>query len=279
MPVVFNQDDVPAAPAGRNASVQPLLDTATTGSDNVRLVRWTLENDGAMAIEVRRPDLAWLQILTGTTSLAGPAGAAVLSDVHLALLPPGFSGRIESAAGAVVLYAEVPEAARFDAAFAERPPRFRAIDWTREPVLDAEHDARKRIYMVTPKMFGTRAIAGEMIIYPPGTEAANHHHEGAEHFQFVLSGRGTVFCNEVAHALRAGDVVYNYPHERHYFRCEGDEDFVFVEFFVPGIFKTVWADDAPVCTWLPSGRNIEGGAPVREIAAHSSADFDSPHDV
>jgi quercetin dioxygenase-like cupin family protein len=30
-----------------------------------------------------------------------------------------------------------------------------------------------------------------MIIYPPGMAAANHHHVGAEHFMYVLRGRGT----------------------------------------------------------------------------------------
>jgi hypothetical protein len=46
---------------------------------------------------------------------------------------------------------------------------------------------------VTPKLAGTKAIKGEMIIYPPGTAAANHHHEGAEHFMYVLRGRS---CNQ-----------------------------------------------------------------------------------
>src|SRR5664279_1961333 len=83
-------------------------------------------------------------------------------------------------------------------------------------VLDGEHDARKRIYLVTPKMFGTKVVKGEMIIYPPGTAAANHHHEGAEHFMYVLRGHGTVYANEKPFAVRKGDVIYYPDLERHY---------------------------------------------------------------
>jgi len=48
-----------------------------------------------------------------------------------------------------------------------------------------------RASALTPKLFGTKAVKGEMIIYPPGMAAANHHHVGAEHFMYVLRGRGT----------------------------------------------------------------------------------------
>ena len=41
-----------------------------------------------------------------------------------------------------------------------------------------------------------------MIIYPPGTQASNHHHEGAEHFMYVTQGRGTAFANEAPLPVR-----------------------------------------------------------------------------
>ena len=153
------------------------------------------------------------------------------------------------------------------------------VDWTREPVLDSEHDARKRIYLVTPKLSGTKAIKGEMIIYPPGTAAANHHHEGAEHFMYVLRGRGTVYANEKPFAVRQGDVIYYPDRERHYLEAAADEELVFAEFFAPAEFKTIWVDESQICTWNPTGRDIEGRLPAREIKAHSSAEVLSPRDV
>jgi quercetin dioxygenase-like cupin family protein len=202
-----------------------------------------------------------------------------LTDAHIALLPPGFQGALQSAGGAALLYAEVPEAACFDPGFDSNPPRFRIVDWTQEPVLDSRHDARKRIYVATPKLFGTKAIKGEMIIYPPGTEAANHHHEGAEHFMYVLRGRGTAYANESPIPVRSGDLIYYDDRERHYLKSERDVEMAFVEFFVPGVYKTIWAPGAAICTWLPTGRNIHGEIPAREIKAHSSAEAASPQDV
>ena len=125
-------------------------------------------------------------------------------------------------------------------------------------MLDSEHDARKRIYLVTPKLFGTKAVKGEMIIYPPGTAAANHHHEGAEHFMYVLRGRGTVYANEKPFPVRKGDVIYYPDRERHYLEAASDEELVFAEFFAPAEFKTIWVNETQICAWLPTGRDIRG---------------------
>ena len=82
-----------------------------------------------------------------------------------------------------LLHARIPGAARFDPAFSKNPPGFRIVEWSEEPLLDSTHDPRKRIYFVTPQLFATKAVSGEMIIYPPNTVASNHYHEDAEHFQ------------------------------------------------------------------------------------------------
>jgi quercetin dioxygenase-like cupin family protein len=117
-----------------------------------------------------------------------------------------------------------------------------------------------------------------MIIYPPGTRAANHHHEGAEHFMYVLEGGGTAYANENPIPVRKGDLIYYAERERHFLHSEGPSDMVFVEFFVPGKYKTVWAPGAPICTWTPTGRNSRGEKPVRDIQGHSSA-VATPQDV
>ena len=110
-----------------------------------------------------------------------------------------------------------------------------------------------------------------MIIYPPGTEAANHHHEGAAHFMYILAGMGTCYANEQPFAVNEGDIVYYSDAERHYLRSDSMTEMRFVEFFVPGKYKTVWAPNASVCAWLPTGQNIMGNQAARHIQAHSSA--------
>jgi len=56
-------------------------------------------------------------------------------------------------------------------------------------------------------------------------------------------------------------------------------DPAFVEFFVPGEYKTIRAPGAPVCPWTPTARSFSGAQPVRDIARHSCAGAASPGDV
>lgn len=279
MPLIFHQDDASVDVVSEGVSRQSLLHPERTGSNWMRLDRLKLEAESRMHLEVAATSIAWLQILEGRARLTGTAGDHALADSHMCFLPPGFSGRLETQGGALVLYLEVPDAGRFDAKFAGSPPAFRCVDWSLEPVLSSEHDARKRIYFVTPKLFGTKSLKGELIIYPPGTEASNHHHEGAEHFQYIIQGSATLLANEKPIPVRAGHVIYNYEFERHYFINTGDEDLIFVEMFTPAEYRTVWTNPELICAWNPTGKNIKGGAPSREIKAHSSAPVVSPEDV
>jgi len=277
--VTVNESAVAAEPYGVNARRQRLLTQSLIQDTRILLDRLTIGAAGHCEIDVAPRNLAWFQILDGEASLVRPDDIERLNDAHIVFLPPGFQGTLQSTRGAVLLYAEVPDAARFDAAFPSNPPRFHIVDWKQEPVLDSKHDARKRIYVATPKLFGTKAIKGEMIIYPPGTEAPNHHHEGAEHFMYVIKGQGTAYASESPIPVRKGDLIYYGDRERHYLKNEGGEEMAFVEFFVPGECKTVWAPGASICTWLPTGRNIRGEKPAREIKAHSWAEAASPQDV
>jgi quercetin dioxygenase-like cupin family protein len=279
MAVIFNQDVVAAESAGAGARRQHLLSKARVPGTAILLDRIVLDAGGEMTLSVPAGGVAWLQGLDGEVLLRRPEGDAIVGKAHVVILAPAASPTLRAERGATLLYGEIPDAARLDPAFVASPPSSRIADWTREPVLDSEHDARKRIYLVTPKLFGTKAVKGEMIIYPPGTAAANHHHEGAEHFMYVLRGRGTVYANEQPFAVRAGDVIYYPDRERHYLEAAKDEELIFGEFFAPAEFRTIWADESQVCTWLPTGRDIEGRLPVRDIAAHSSAHVTNPLDV
>ncbi len=283
MAITFNESSVAGEPHGAGVLRQRLLTGQRVPGTRILLDRLSLGPGSSTAVEIGARSLGWFQMLGGTATLTdavdGTRAAIALEDSHVVFLPPGFRGTLSSNPGARVLFAEVPTAADLDPALASAPPPLRVIDWKREPVLDSEFDARKRIYLVTPKLFGTTAIKGEMIIYPPGTSAANHHHEGAEHFMYMLEGHGVAHANEEPFPVRAGDLVWFADHERHFFISDGDEDMVFVEFFAPGAYKTVWAPGASVCTWIATGRDIGGGAPVREIRSHSSADRESQVDV
>lgn len=279
MAISFNEANISAEAAGTGVVRRRVLSKNQIRETNVSLDRLTLEPGGNSAISVSRTSLAWLLILDGEASLVTGDGTERLSDVHAGFLPPGFGGTLSSETGAALIIVEVVEATKFDPDLAKQAQELRLVDWTREPVLASEHDNRKRIYLVTPKLFGMSAMRGEMIVYPPGTSAPDHHHEGAEHFMYFLRGRGTAWANGEPFEVRKGDVVWYPDRERHYLMADATEGMAFVEFFVPGVYKTIWANPGEVCTWLPTGLDIKGRPPVREIKAHSSADIVAPADV
>src|SRR5450756_2438272 len=159
MATIFNESEIAAEPAQRGAARQHLLTDARVPGTRILLDRLALAPGGEARLAVLAQGLAWFQMLQGEVVLAHDGERQVLTDAHVVFLPPRY-------AGAVLLYGEIPNAASLDSGLAKNPPGFRAVDWTREPVLDSEHDARKRIYLVTPKLFGTKAVKGEMIIYP-----------------------------------------------------------------------------------------------------------------
>lgn len=264
MPVIIRDDDT-AAVERDGAAITQLLTPSVIGNDQIELDHVRVPAGGRYDIALDDGMVGWLQVLEGTGALDGTA----LTGKNIAYLPLGFSGAFAAEdADTRILFARVPDAARFDENLAEMPGELVHVDWTREPVLQSEHDARTRVYMATPALAGTKAFKGEMISYPPGTAAPEHHHVGAEHFQYVVAGEGTAMLDGTAHRLRAGDVLYNYQHEPHAFINETDSDFVFVEFFVPGPCETVWSPGANLCAWLPTGVDSDGNKPVRDIGYH-----------
>jgi quercetin dioxygenase-like cupin family protein len=266
MAIHFNESEV-AAVAESGVARQALLDATRVPGIRFELERLMLAAGAEARLAVAPRDLAWFQMLAGAATVRHADRDVALTAAHVAFLPPGFAATLASEKGAALLLARVPDALALDPALATGAPPFRLVDWRDEPVLESKHDARKRIYLITPKLFGTAAIRGEMIIYPPGTECPLHHHEGGAHFMYFLQGRGTCYAGDQPIPVRAGDVVYYADHEPHYIRG-GDEEMVFSEFFVPGAVNTIWADPSQVCTWLPTGKNVRGGAPSREIKEH-----------
>jgi quercetin dioxygenase-like cupin family protein len=271
MAITFNENTVAPRTIGPNIQCQPLLNDSRVPGIKFSVERIAFGASATLQVRIPSADLAWFQVLHGEVELAHSSMSEPLSQANMVFLPPGFQGVLHGREGVAVLLAKIPEAKRIDPGFDPGALSLRVVDWTREPVLQSQHDARKRIYLVTPKLFNTKAIKGEMIIYPPGTEAANHHHEGAAHFMYILEGAATAYANEQPFPVRKGDIVYYPDGERHFMRSNSDSEMRFAEFFIPGSYKTVWAKDANVCTWIPSGRSIRGEKAAREIQAHSSA--------
>lgn len=270
MAIHFSENTVAATVTSDGVARQRLLSKERSPDILFDLDRLTLPPGGRQTLTISPGDLAWFQMLAGTATLHGNGEDTPLSVNHIGLLPPDFAGELTTDAGATLLLASVPDAAKLDPSLGSNPPPFRILDWKDEPLLQSEHDARKRIYLVTPKMFGTRAIRGEMIIYPPHTECPVHFHRGGAHFMYFLAGEGTCYAgdDQVMH-VKTGDVVYYHDLEPHWVKGGADGDMIFSEFFVPSAVATEWVDPSKVCTWIPTGVNYRGGSPARVLQKHA----------
>jgi len=270
MVCIVHEGEVEPLVAGRGVRRRALLDRRRIPGTRVLADRIDFEAGGRFELSMPQDSLAWFLVLGGELKLELDAAGHALQEAHAVVLPIGCRATLTAgAAGARLLLAEVPQAPTLDPGIATSPPQLRIVDWAHEPVLDSKHDARRRIYVATPKLTGNKALKAEIIVYPPHTDGSNHHHEGAEHFMYVIAGESTGYSDEVPHAYRAGDLVYHPDGERHY-TSTGTVGKTFIEFFVPAEYRTVWVDDARVCTWTPTGRDSRGGKPSREIAAHDS---------
>ena len=83
-----------------------------------------------------------------------------------------------------------------------------------------------------------------------------------------MEGQGIAYIDGQERLVEKGDIIYNFEFERHWFENRETEEFSFAEFFIPGDYKTIWAKDVNVCTWLPTGKDIKGRDAVRHIAKH-----------
>ncbi len=264
MPVIIRHSSIESSDSG-TCHISPLLRPGNIQNYQVELDLISIPESMSHQIILDQTAVGWLQILSGS----GVARDENLTQDHIAYLPLGFNDEFRATEGKTkILIARIPEARKFDKNIANMPKDLVSVDWTREPVLQSEHDERKRVYMATPTLAGTRAFKGEMITYPPGASAPEHHHVGAEHFQYVISGQGTAILDGKAVRLNVGDLLYNYEHEPHSFINDTDDDFVFVEFFVPGPCDTIWSPGANLCAWLPTGEDTEGRKPSRDIGYH-----------
>jgi len=267
MPVIVRGTEVAAEPVTTGVTAQSLLTLNSTGSDHVLLDLLSLANGTEFTFTLNDEAFGWIQVLQGSGNLSD--SEQELDPKFVTYLPLGYSGVFNAVNDSTkLLVATVPNAVRFDTNVADTPRAPLTTDWTHEPVLKSEHDERRRIYLATRSLTGTEAYRGEMIRYPAGTAAPEHHHEGAEHFQYVLAGSGTALLAGELSTLNTGDVLYNFENEIHAFRNDSDSEFVFVEFFVPGGCKTVWVPGADVCAWIPTGVDIMGRPPSRDISYH-----------
>ena len=83
-------------------------------------------------------------------------------------------------------------------------------------------------------------LAG-ILRYLPGIQSPYHFHEGCEHFQYILEGRGVVVTEDGEPPVRPGTLIFVHEGENHQVKSLGGR-LKFLEFQIPIRFKTTILD-------------------------------------
>ena len=197
-------------------SQQLLLNRHETGDSRLEIKKIILNPGFTHELELEQNSLNWLHALTRDLILDSQK-----FDEQSLRVFSGNNHTIISNQGnteAEILYCTVPNVSRFLSHNEEIPFDSHVVDWSTEPVLLSEFDSRKRIYLASPGLWqGLSCVKGEMIIYPKGGTAPLHHHEEAEHFQYIMEGSGTVTFSNSEHIVEKGDILYFFENEVHAF--------------------------------------------------------------
>ena len=251
----------------KGVSRKLLLNRHETGDSRLEIKKYIVDSEAEIELNLENDSLSWLHALTEGIKIN-----SVTLDQQSLLVLKGNNKTVIQNSGfstAEILLCTVPKVSRFLGEGESIPFKTHSVDWSVEPVLLSEFDSRKRIYLASPGLWqGLSCVKGEMIIYPKGGTAPLHHHENAEHFQYIMEGTGTVTFENSEHIVEKGDILYFFENEVHAFENKDADEFVFAEFFVPGSYKTIWAKDANVCTWLPTGKDLKGRKAARHIEKH-----------
>ena len=264
MPKIVKFSEILSEVIAPGVSSKKLLGEQSLVDKRMTLEVIKMDPNSKFDVENSHTSYSWIQILEGEINI----GQNLLTNEHIVFFPLNFQTQITTKSHSKLVYVSIPNAKSFDKTLENNNKSMKIINWFKEPVLNSEFDNRKRIYVMSEALANSSVAKGEIIIYPPNTSAPEHHHVGAEHFQFMMSGEAIAVLEGQEHKLEAFDLLYNFENENHYFYNNSNSEFVFVEFFVPGDYKTIWSKNANVCTWLPTGKNYLGDTPSRNIEKH-----------
>ena len=251
----------------KGVSRKLLLNRHETGDSRLEINKYIVDSEAEIELNLEKDSLSWFHALAEGIKI----DSVTLDKQSLLVLKGDNKTVIQNSGSSIaeILLCTVPKVSRFLGEGETIPFKTHSVDWSVEPVLLSEFDSRKRIYLASPGLWqGLSCVKGEMIIYPRGGTAPLHHHENAEHFQYIMEGTGTVTFDNSEHIVEKGDILYFFENEVHAFENKNADEFVFAEFFVPGSYKTIWAKDANVCTWLPTGKDLRGRKAARHIEKH-----------
>ena len=84
---------------------------------------------------------------------------------------------------------------------------------------------------ILTKEHNTKNLGGMFGLLPPGTRVPYHYHENRESIIMVIAGEGVEIIEGEENPVKAGDVLYIPPMEKHTIINRSDKDLRYLEFY------------------------------------------------
>ena len=157
-----------------------LLPKKLLSDERIDIAYLEIDNGKEFEIKNKPSELAWIQIIDGLIK----SGEELFDKSKIIFLSFGIEKKFSIKNKTKLIISKIPNAINFEnKQYKNFKKELLTIDWHKEPVLNSEHDSRKRIYLLSETLSKTSAVKGELIIYPSNTRAPEHFHVGAEHYQ------------------------------------------------------------------------------------------------
>lgn len=113
------------------------------------------------------------------------------------------------------------------------------LDAARQPVEEERESGKRRVYLVTEALTGSKRAHAMIVTYRADTVTPRHQHPNASSLFVVLEGHGIVIANGGEIRVDAGTVIHYPRGDRHALRSADERGMSFLEFHIPAAYETV----------------------------------------
>lgn len=271
MPIIKKFSDIDFVDIKDGIKCKNILNPGSLDDDRIIIDYYEMSQKSSLDFNNNENDITWIQVISGRLDTYYPntyiPGRRV-DESKIIFIKGSQNISLDSSKNSTFIVTRIPNYKIHENNANDKfESDLRIINWGNEPILQSEHDDRKRVYLLSDVLAGSDSVKGELIIYPRETSCPEHYHTGAEHYQFITSGSVLAVLDGTEYELNQFDLLYNFENEPHWFYTK-DSQCEFVEFFIPGEHKTIWTQTTNVCTWSPIGTDINGKSPSRHIEKH-----------
>jgi mannose-6-phosphate isomerase-like protein (cupin superfamily) len=106
------------------------------------------------------------------------------------------------------------------------------------PIIDLPEEKKRRTYLANKAIAGSERGHAMIVRYTGETLTKKHHHPNAESLFVILTGRVKFLVDGVERVVGAGETAFFPMNDSHGLKSADGQELSFLEFHIPGAFRT-----------------------------------------